>query len=238
VSSPVRYELDNVVATVTLDDGKANALSPPMQRPINTALDAAEQDASKAVVIAGNNKLFCGGFDLSVFAAGDTIATLAMLTGGFNLAVRLLTFPKPIIIAATGPAIAMGSFLLLSGDHRVGSARTRCQANEVAIGMTLPVAAIEIMRMRLTPAAFQRSVAMAGSFSGDDAIVAGWLDEIVQPEDVLSRAQAVAGEAARLDARAHLSSKLKARESGVAAILGGLDVLAGELDGILAARAQ
>jgi enoyl-CoA hydratase len=181
LSSPVLYELENTVATVTLDDGKANALSPAMRRHINTALDAAERDASKAVVVAGNHKLFCGGFDLSVFAAGDTIATLNMLTGGFNLSVRLLTFGKPVIIAATGPAIAMDSFLLLSGDHRVGSARTRCQANEVAIGMTLPVAAIEIMRMRLTPAPFQQGIAMAESFSGDGAIAAGWLDETVPP---------------------------------------------------------
>jgi enoyl-CoA hydratase/carnithine racemase len=94
VRNPVRYELQKAVATVTLDDGKANALSSSMQRHINTALDAAEQDASKAVVIAGNQKLFCGGFDLSVFAAGDTVATLNMLTEGFNLSVRLLTFGK------------------------------------------------------------------------------------------------------------------------------------------------
>ena len=238
MNSPVRYELDNTVGTVTLDDGRANALSPSLQRHIGAALDAAEQDASKAVVIAGNEKLFCGGFDLSVFAAGDTMATLDMLTGGFNLSVRLLTFGKPIIIAATVPAIAMGAFLLLSGDHRVGSARTRCQANEVAIGMTLPVSAIEIMRMRLTPAAFQRGVAMAESFSGDDAIAAGWLDEIVSPEEVLSRAQAVAGEAASLDVRAHLGSKRRARESAVRAILAGMDGLAAELDDILASRAQ
>jgi enoyl-CoA hydratase len=238
VNNPVRYELENTVATVTLDDGKANTLSPAMQRHINSALDTAERDAGRAVVIAGNHRLFCGGFDLSVFAAGDTIATLDMLTGGFNLSVLLLTFGKPIVIAATGPAIAMGSFLLLSGDHRVGSARTRCQANEVAIGMTLPVAAIKIMRMRLTPAAFQRGVAMAGSFGGDDAIAAGWLDEIVPPGDVLSRVQAVAAEAATLDARARVASKLKAREQAVEAILSALDGLAGELDDILAARAS
>jgi enoyl-CoA hydratase len=237
VTSPVRYELDGVVGTVTLDDGKANALSPAMLHHISAALDEAERDASSAVVIAGNQKLFCGGFDLSVFGAGDATATLGMLTGGFTLAVRLLTFGKPVVLAATGPAIAMGSFLLLCGDHRVGSVRTRCQANEVAIGMALPVAAIEIMRMRLTPAAFQRGIAMAASFSEQDAISAGWLDEIVDPAEVLLRAQAVAGEAATLDSRAHAASKLKARDSGVKAILGALELLPGELRDILAAIA-
>lgn len=235
MTSPVRYELDGVVGTLVLDDSKANALSPTMQHHVNAALDEAERDASEAVVVAGNQKLFCGGFDLSVFGAGDTKATLGMLTGGFTLAVRLLTFGKPIVVAATGPAIAMGSFLLLCGDHRVGSARTRCQANEVAIGMALPVAAIEIMRMRLTPAAFHRGIALAAPFSGQDAITAGWLDEIVDPAEVLLRARAVASEAATLDSRAHAASKLKARESAVKAILGALELMPSELEDILAA---
>ncbi|WP_044515993.1 crotonase/enoyl-CoA hydratase family protein, partial [Mycolicibacterium septicum] len=125
MSSLVSYELNDAVATITMDDGKVNALSPAMQAEINAALDQAAAGAAagdvKAVVLAGNSKVFSGGFDLSVFSAGDPAATLAMLAGGFELSVRCLTFPVPVIMAATGHAIAMGSFLLLSGDHRVGS---------------------------------------------------------------------------------------------------------------------
>lgn len=232
MSSLVSYALNGNVATVTLDDGKANALSPDMQAAINDALDRASLAAGsgevKALVVAGNSKVFSGGFDLSVFASGDAAAALGMLTGGFELAVRCLTFPVPVIMAATGPAIAMGSFLLLSGDHRVGSPRSRCQANEVAIGMTLPIAAIEIMRMRLTRAAFQRAISMAAVFSGDAAISAGWLDEIVEPDEVLDRAQQVATEAAALHTNAHVASKLKARADAVTAIRAGIDGLAAE----------
>ena len=83
-------------------------------------------------------------------------------------------------MAATGSAIAMGSVLLLSGDHRVGQPKTKCQAIEVAIGMTIPIAAIEIMRMRLTPAALHRGAALCSIDSGDEAIAAGWLDAIVE----------------------------------------------------------
>ena len=156
MTDTVTYELTESVATITLDDGKVNALSPAMQQNINDALSRAEYDGAKAVVIAGNHRVFSGGFDLSVFASRDAQALVAMLTGGFELAVRVLTYPRPVVMAATGPAIAMGSFLLLCGDHRVGSVKSRCQANEVAIGMTLPTPAVEIMRMRLTRAAFQR----------------------------------------------------------------------------------
>lgn len=229
MSSTVEYQLTDSVATITMDDGKVNVLSPAMQGNLNEALDRAEQDGAKAVVLAGNSRVFSGGFDLSVFSSGDVDAALGMLRGGFELAVRALTFPVPVIMAATGPAIAMGSFLLLCGDHRVGSERTRCQANEVAIGMILPVAALEIMRMRLTPAAFQRGASMASTFAGDEAIAAGWLDEIVDADRVLPRAQELAVQAASgIHAGAHLATKMKARESALAAIRAGIDGLASE----------
>lgn len=229
MTSLVNYELSESIATISLDDGKVNVLGPTMQAAINDALDRAEKDDAKAVVLAGNQRVFSGGFDLSVFQSGDAQAALGMLAGGFELSVRCLTFPTPVIMAATGPAIAMGSFLLLSGDHRVGAPKSRCQAVEVAIGMTIPISAIEIMRMRLTPAAFQRGTSMASTFAGDQAIAAGWLDEIVDADKVLSRAQEVATEsAATLHAHAHLATKLKARKSALAAIRAGIDGLATE----------
>jgi enoyl-CoA hydratase/carnithine racemase len=236
MSSTVSFELNESVATITLDDGKVNVLSPAMQQTINEALDraakAAENGEVKAIVLAGNSRVLSAGFDLSVFSSGDAAAALGMLSGGFELSIRLLTFPVPVIIAATGPAIAMGSFMLLSGDHRVGSPKTRCQANEVSIGMVLPLAAIEVMRMRLTRAAFQRGISMAATFSGDAAVAAGWLDEIVEVENVLSRAQQVAAEAAAtLHVKAHLASKLKARDDALKAIRAGIDRLPTELAG-------
>jgi enoyl-CoA hydratase len=229
MTSSVGYELNDSVATITMDDGKVNVLGPAMQSAIHEALDRAEQDSAKAVVLAGNKRVFSGGFDLEVFGSGDAKAALAMLAGGFELSVRCLTFPKPVIMAATGPAIAMGGFLLLSGDHRVGQAKSRCQAIEVAIGMTIPIAALEIMRFRLTPAAFDRGASLAATFAGDEAITAGWLDEIVAADQVLTRAQEVAAEAAAtLHAGAHLGTKLKARESALNAIRAGIDGLATE----------
>ncbi|MDY6997640.1 MAG: crotonase/enoyl-CoA hydratase family protein [Actinomycetota bacterium] len=229
MSSIVSYELAESVATITLDDGKVNVLGPAMQSAINDALDRAESESAKAVVLAGNSRVFSGGFDLGVFQSGDAAAALGMLAGGFELSVRVLTFPVPVVIAATGPAIAMGSFLLLSADHRVGAPKSRCQAIEVAIGMTIPISAIEIMRMRLTPAAFQRGTSLAATYVGEEAIAAGWLDEIVEAGQVLARAQQVAQEAATtLHAGAHLATKLKARESALTAIRAGIDGLATE----------
>jgi len=232
MTSSVGYELNETVATVTLDDGKVNVLGPAMQQSINEALDHAEKDGAKAVVLAGNARVFSGGLDLAVFQSGDAEAALAMLAGGFELSIRCLSFPVPVIMAATGPAIAMGSFLLLSGDHRIGQPKSRCQAVEVAIGMTIPISAIEIMRARLTPAAFNRGAVLAATFAGDEAVDGGWLDEIVQADKVLTRAQEVAAEAATtLHARAHLATKLKVRDAALKAIRAGIDALPREISG-------
>ncbi|TPG34234.1 crotonase/enoyl-CoA hydratase family protein [Mycolicibacterium hodleri] len=233
MTSTVAYEQTESVATITLDDGKVNVLSPAMQQNLNEALDLAEKAGSdgevKAVVLAGNSRVFSAGFDLSVFNSGDAAAALGMLSGGFELSIRLLSFPVPVIMAATGPAIAMGSFLMLSGDHRIGSPSSRCQANEVAIGMVLPISAIEIMRNRLTRSAFQRAVTMAEVFVGADAVTAGWLDEIVEDGNVLARAHDVASAAAAgLHVKAHRASKLKARKDAIAAIQAGIDGLPAE----------
>lgn len=229
MKAPVQYEFAADVAAVTMDDGKVNALSPAMQQQLNAALDRAERDGAKAVVVAGNARTFSAGFDLSVFAAGDVAAGLAMVRGGFELAVRWLTFPVPVVLAVTGPAVAMGAMLLTAGDYRVGSSASRCRANEIAIGMTMPAAAVELMRMRLSPSAFQLANSMATPFSGEAAVAAGWLDECVAPDRVLDRARQVAAEAAGLNLRAHRASKLKARAAALAAIRAGIDQLPGEI---------
>ena len=77
MTSAVSYQLNESVATITLDDGKVNVLGPVMQSAINEALDRAEKDSAKAVVIAGNQRVFSGGFDLAVFQSGDPKAGIA-----------------------------------------------------------------------------------------------------------------------------------------------------------------
>lgn len=134
-----------------------------------------------------------------------------MLGGGFELSYRLLSYPKPVVMACTAPAIAMGSFLLCSGDHRIAAPGYNIQANEVAIGIVLPYAAWAIMKLRLTPSAHQQSVGLSKTFFGETALVAGFIDEIDLPDAVLSRAQEAALEFTKPNLDAHAASKLRAR---------------------------
>jgi enoyl-CoA hydratase len=209
------------IATIVMDDGKVNAISPAMLTELNAALDRAEADRA-VVVLSGRDGVFSAGFDLTVLRGGGADGP-AMVRGGFELALRVLSFPLPVVIACTGHAVAMGCFLLLSGDYRIGAAGPyRLMANEVAIGLTLPRAAVEIMRQRLTPACFTRAALLAEQFAPDTAIAAGFLDRVVEPAEVASAAQDVARTVAALDLAAHADSKLRVRAAAIEAVRNGM----------------
>jgi enoyl-CoA hydratase len=219
----VTYERENSVATIAMDDGKVNVLSSEMFGELNAALDRAERDGA-VVVLTGRDGVFSAGFDLAVLNAGGIDSATMVLTG-FELAHRVLSFPMPVVVACSGHAIAMGVFLLLSGDYRLGvaGATHKITANEVAIGLTVPWAAIEVCRQRLTPAAFNRAVVLAEPFAPDPAVEAGFLDAVVPAADLISTAQATASMLAGLDLRAHTATKLRARQGALAAVRAAID---------------
>jgi enoyl-CoA hydratase len=217
MATRVSYVLEGAVATITMDDGKVNVLSIPMLVELNEALDRALTDRA-VVVLSGREGVFSAGFDLAVLQSASADAP-AMLQAGFVLAERLLSFPTPVVMACTGHTIAMGVFLLLSGDYRIGvDGPFKITANEVAIGLTMPRAAVEICRQRLSPAAFGRAVGLAEVFSPDNAVAAGFLDRVVPPTDLEHVAAEVAADLAKLNMNAHGASKLRVRGHALTAI--------------------
>lgn len=218
----VGYELRDSIATITMDDGRVNALSLQMLTALGAALDRAAADRA-VVVLSGRDGIFSAGFDLRVLRAGGSEA-IAMVRAGFELAERALAFPMPIVVACTGHAVAMGSFLLLSGDYRVGARGPyKFTANEVAIGLTMPFAAIEILRQRLTPACFNRATLLAETFAPEAAVEAGFLDAVVDASEVQTTARSTAVALSSLDMPAHAATKLRARAHTLEAIRAGID---------------
>lgn len=207
----VRYDLQEQVATIRLDDGKRNALSPDVLREIYQAFDQAESDGA-TVVLTGREDVFSAGFDLKVMRRGG-IDALRMLRLGYSLTARVMRYPHPVIVACTGHSLAMGVFLMLSADYVLGSRGDfKIAANEVAIGMTMPRVAAATLRNRLNPAAFQRAVTLAEYFDPESALAAGFFDELVATDDLMSRAQALATAALELDTHAHTVSKRRIRK--------------------------
>jgi enoyl-CoA hydratase len=218
----VRYTHDAGISWIDIDDGKVNAMSPQMQSELTMAFDRAERDDG-VVVVRGRPGVLSAGFDLNLLGAASD-ESVDMVIGGFALARRILSHPRPVLIACTGHAIAMGAFLLLSGDHRIATtAPARLTANEVAIGLTMPRAAITILRQRLTPAAFQRATLLAEVFDPQGAVVAGFLDEVVDVGRFDERITAVAVEFTRLDRDAQRATKRRTRAPLIAALTAAIE---------------
>lgn len=220
--SVVTCTIEDGVAVITMDDGKVNAVSLDMQKGLNEALDRAEA-AKVPVVLTGRPGILSAGFDLKTIAASGQPA-VDMLNGGKELAIRLLSFPTPVVVACGGHAIAMGVFLLLCGDWRIGvRGNYRYTANEVAIGMTIPHSTIGILRNRVTPSALNRSVLLAEVFTPDNGMESGFIDAVVDtPEQLMPAAIAFAKSTSNLDAAAHRHSKLRLRGPVLDAIREGL----------------
>jgi enoyl-CoA hydratase len=223
VADLLTYLRNGSVATIRMDDGKVNALSIAMQRELNQALDQAVADKA-SVLLTGREQRFSAGFDLNVFRQGGAAAE-EMLIGGFELSYRLLSFPTPVVAACNGHALAMGAFLLLSADVRIGAAGAfKIGANEVAIGMTLPNTALEICRQRMPPTHLTRAVITAEIYSPEHAVAAGFLDHVAPAGELLARAQETAAALAKLDATAHAETKLRARAATLTAMRAAIEV--------------
>ena len=157
------YELEGRIATIAMDDGKANAFSIEMLKAVMAALDRAERDEA-VVVLTGREKFFSAGFDLEVFSERPH-EIVEMLTLGARLSERLLSFPTPVLVACSGHAIAAGTFPALAADLRIGvEGPYKLGLNEVRIGLTVPLYVVELARQRLTPRDYNRSLVTAATY--------------------------------------------------------------------------
>ncbi len=212
MSDLISYQLDDGIATLSLNNGKVNAISPDVIAALNAALDRAEQDKA-IVIITGQPGILSGGYDLKVMTSGPQNA-INLVAAGSTLARRMLAHPFPIIVACPGHAVAKGAFILLSSDYRIGvEGPFSIGLNEVQIGMTMHHAGIELARDRLRKSAFHRSVINGEMFDPQGAVDAGFLDKVVPAEQLHATALAVAQQMKKINMTAHKNTKLKVRKA-------------------------
>jgi len=230
MSAPLELTIENDIAILAMDDGRANALSHAMIDALNNALDEAEGKA-KAVLIAGREKRFCAGFDLSVMGSGpEEVGKL--VTAGAELLMRLYEYRLPVVMACTGHALAAGGLLLLAGDLRIGAdGDFRVGLSEVSIGMTMPVFGIELARDRLARNRFSQAVTQARIYSPADAVAVGYLDEAVPAAALMETAKARATALAALKQPAFANTKRKERQATITLIRSTLQADSGIFDG-------
>ena len=215
----VTFERVDDTAVLTLDDGKANAFGFAMFDALNAGLDRALGEA-RAVAVLGRPGILSGGFDLKVLNGGDETEIRRLVDTGVRTLMRLYGHPQPLVAAATGHAVALGAFVLLASDHRVGIAgEFRIGLNETAIGLTLPRFGVELARERLSPRHVTAAAIGARMYDPQTAIEAGFLDEVVAAEAVRDTAFARANAMAGLDAAAFAATKQNFRKDTIEAVL-------------------
>jgi enoyl-CoA hydratase len=211
---PVKYESEGNVAVITMDDGKANALSYAMMDAVEEALKRAIGEAS-AVVLTGRVGRFCAGFDLREMASGMEQAR-ALVTRGASYLMNLYQHPQPLVVACSGHALAGGALTVLTGDVRIGAPGAfKIGLNEVQIGMPVPILAMELARDRL-----ERKYHTAATLFGQvvdpaTALEWGYLDRLEPAESLRHAAVAEAAKLGAISSSAYAKTKAALRERTV-----------------------
>ena len=212
------------ISIIQMDDGKVNVFSPDMIQNFNDALDQVPTDKG-AMLITGREGMFSAGFDLKVMMSSPENAA-AMVKSGFELLMRVFTFPRPVVAACSGHAIALGAFLLCSCDHRIGcKGDFKIGANELRNNMIVPTPILELAKFRLIKSHKQRALLNAEMYSIEDAVAPGYLDEVADQDKLFELAMAKAKDLATLAHPQYLQTKKLDQEDVAAKIYSGIETL-------------
>ncbi|GIW41841.1 MAG: enoyl-CoA hydratase [Candidatus Binatia bacterium] len=204
------YEVRDGVAVLRMDDGKVNALDREMLSGLRDALRRASGEAG-AVLLAGRPGRFSAGFDLRSLGSGVEEAKELVTLGAEGL-LDLWLHPRPVVVACTGHALALGALFLLAADVRVGAdGAYRIGLNEVAIGLALPLFGVELARDRLSRRHFVRAALLAEVYDPRTAVDAGFLDRLVPEDGVVEEAFGEAKRLAGLPSQAFAETKRRFR---------------------------
>lgn len=215
MSGLVTYERDGGISRITFGDGKVNIMSIAMLTAIHDAFEQAERDKT-IVILSSTGKHFSAGFDTKIIATGKPNDHYRMVRAGAELALRILSFPMPVVTACHGNAFPMGAFLILASDYRIAAdGNYKIGLNEVAIGITPPRFAVELARQRLLPAYVSRTAILGEMFEPQEACAAGFFDRIVLPADLQSAATQAAEALSKINFDCHALAKSRTRGAAI-----------------------
>lgn len=221
-TDPLTCTIDDGVAVLRLDDGKVNVVSHRLVECFHAALDQAQAEATAVAVIGRDGKLSAG-FDLTEMTAGID-RTRALVGAGGRLLMRIFTHPQPVTVAVTGHALAAGALLVLSCDTRIGGdGPAKIGLNETAIGMGLPIYALELAQARLNPAHLTRAAVQAELYDAVGAVEAGYLDRVVAADACVAEAIDEARRLGALPGGAYAHTKRGLRQAIADRVLASID---------------
>lgn len=219
----MNYEKNENIVTLTIDDGKANVVGHEFLDNINAGLDRAQQEQAGAIILRGRDGMFSAGFDLGEFKKGPEQG-MAMVQRGFELLIRLYSFPLPLVAACTGHGIAMGAFIVMACDRRIGSrGEFKMSLPETAIGMELPPILLELTASRISCRHMTRVALLSEAYDPEQAVAAGFTDEVVDADELGARSMEVALKLAQLPQGQFAANKLSVRAGTLQAMQDSLE---------------
>lgn len=212
-ASIFRIDRRGPVAWLRMTHGKVNAMDIEFCTKLVASLDGlAGDDGTTAVVLLGNERVFSAGVDLKRWLreGPDYVEPfLEMLEQSFA---SVFLFPKPIVAAIQGHAIAGGCMIACACDYRLIAPDARIGIPELRIGVPLPMTAIEIVRFVAAPSAFQRIVNVGATFIGQAAVGVGLADAVAPLESMATQATQVVTEYTSVPLKTFQFSKRQIRE--------------------------
>jgi enoyl-CoA hydratase len=210
----IEVEQRGSVAVLTMTHGKANALDIELCDAMVAQFNALHASPTEAIVLTGRGRIFSAGVDLIRLSEGGAPYVRRFLPALHRLYDAVFFFPKPVVAAINGHAIAGGCVLACCADRRIAAKDGgRIGVTELLVGVPFPALAFEIMRFATAPRYFQDGILSGATFLPDAALDRGLIDEISEPAALLDRAVAAAKTLAELSPPAFAMSKRQIRQS-------------------------
>ena len=202
------------VAVLTLAHGKANALDIEFCEALAARFDELRGADAKAVVLTGQGKIFSAGVDLIRVGAGGADYVHKFLPALHRLYDVAFHFPKPLVAAINGHAIAGGCVLACCADRRIMARESgRIGITEMLVGVPFPALAFEVVRFAVPPRHLPEFTLTGATYATDAALQRGWIDEVVGPETLMTRALEAAQSLAALSPPAFAQAKTQLRQA-------------------------
>ncbi len=223
--STIRVEQQNGIAIMYLDKPPVNAVDRRLvDDGMKCLLKLSADKEIRSLIITGSGKCFSAGLDLKIVPYYSPSEQRQMVEDLNDIVLKLYGFPIPTVAAVNGHAIAGGFILALSCDYRIGpTSECKIGVTESRVGIPFPISTIEVLRAELSPSVARKMTLVGRNLSSYEAFENGILDELQQPENILSRAKEVAMDLGAMPRSAYVQIKHQLRGNTIRRIQQVLD---------------
>ncbi|NOR50702.1 MAG: enoyl-CoA hydratase/isomerase family protein [Desulfuromonadales bacterium] len=182
-------EQQDEITLLHMQYGSANAMDVDFCTALSKTIKELAETSCKAIVLTGKGKIFCAGVDLPKLLEGGADYVRQFLPALDEVLETIFFCNKPVVAAVNGHAIAGGCLLACTADRRLMvDGKSQIGVPELRVGVPSPAVALEIMRAKTSSAFFEEVTLGAATYTAQEALKRGLIDEIVEKDQLLTEA--------------------------------------------------